>query len=158
MGWFRDRALAEIAINRSFHVNESCPALYTEWLPRMFGRPFLIGWGVQHPVEVCEVAFQAAQVRKNGVSCDEAISAVIRAATEHLASGLPVGPSLAEMAEEAHRRSLPLFILTTTFDAPNENYIGFLRFIHLPHDVLMLTARSFNGEPRLTDAVWVPDE
>jgi hypothetical protein len=62
------------------------------------------------------------------------------------------------MAEEARRRSLPLFILTTMFDAPNENYIGFLRFIHLPHDVLMLTARSFNGEPRLTDAVWVPDE
>src|SRR5262249_28274223 len=53
--WFRDRGLAEVAINRAFYVNESCPALYQEWLPHMFGRHFLIGWGVQHPVEVCEL-------------------------------------------------------------------------------------------------------
>jgi uncharacterized protein DUF6765 len=156
--WFQDRALAEIAINRAFHVNESCPALYTEWLPHMFGRYFQIGWGVQHPVEVCELAFEVVRAKKNGIPCNDVLMALQDATAKQAAAALPVGPSLSSMAEQARRQDLPLYILTTAVDQTGERYVGFVRFIHLPHDVLVLASRFSSGPPRLTDAAWVPDE
>lgn len=62
------------------------------------------------------------------------------------------------MAEVARQQDLPLFVLTTVFDRTSENYVSFVRFIHLPHDILVLTARSESGAPRLIQAAWVPDE
>jgi hypothetical protein len=156
--WFQDRVLAEQAVNRAFHVNDACPALYTEWLPHMFGRYFLIGWGVQQPVEVCELAFQAVQAKKDGIPCDEALKALREGTAKQEGSGVPIGPSLLNIIEAARRQDLPFFILTTAFNPADESYVGFLRFIHLPHDILMLTARSFAGAPRLTNAAWVADE
>jgi hypothetical protein len=148
---FIDRGLANAALWRAVHGVGACP-LFDKIAYSMLGSGFLDGSGARQPLELCELAFQVAKSGKAGLSCDEAMAAVGSAAP------VQAGPGFQRLAEAAAAQGLPSYLMTTAYAAQSESYVAFVRFIHLPREVLLLTARRINGEGKIIGVVWAPDE
>jgi hypothetical protein len=147
-----DKRLAIAAYLRALRLYGSCSELYDALAPLFWGPGFTRGWAARQPLEICELAFERARAGRTDIPCEEAIKRVQEARP------VQVGPDLAEVAQTVLPQGLPLYLVTTSFDPSSESYVAFVRFVHLPRDVLMLTARQINGVPKITGAIWVPDQ
>ncbi|SEO24975.1 hypothetical protein SAMN02990966_01364 [Rhodospirillales bacterium URHD0017] len=143
-----EQGLAIVTLSRILRVNGTCPDVYAVLMPIMLGDGFAGGWGARMPREYCE--FVARSALKE-MSCADA--------TELLRSSRPVriGPDIGTISERVQGLGLPPYVLETVFDARSESSVGFVRFPHLPRDILMLTARGTTN-PRITGVAWVPDQ
>jgi hypothetical protein len=147
-----DRTLSRIALSRALHISNACPELIDQIQDALLGPDPIQAWAARTPLELCEAAYQASLAGSGEISCSEAAEALQQAKI------LPYGPDIRELAPAAQAQGLPLFLLTTSFNARSESYYGFVRFIHLPRDVLMLTARRISGGAKIVGAVWSPDQ
>ena len=147
-----DTGLSLIALRRALHVNDKCPELIDQIRNTLFGQEMLPGWAAHQPIELCEAAYQAALAGSGEISCDAAADALRRAKI------LRYGPDIRALMPAAQAQNLPLFLIGTSFNPRSENYYGFVRFIHLPRDILILTARRTSSGPKIVGAVWSPDQ
>jgi hypothetical protein len=147
-----DSTLSRIALTRALHVSNACPELVDQLLNTLLGPGIMSGWAAHQPIELCEAAYQATLAGSGQISCAAAIEALQRARI------LRYGPDIREIAPAAQAQGLPLFLLSTSFNPRSESYYGFVRFIHLPRDILVLTARRISGAAKIVGAVWSPDQ
>jgi hypothetical protein len=147
-----DHELSRIALQRALHLSDACPELVDRLQDTLLNPGFLAGLATHNPTELCEAAYQASKAGSGEISCDAATDALLRSRI------LRQGPSISDLAPEAARRGLPIFILSIAFVAETESYFGFVRFIHLPRDILVLGARRISGAPRIISAMWAPDQ
>ena len=147
-----DLSLSRIALARSLHLSNACPQLVDQLQEVLLGPGVLAGWAARQPLELCEAAYQASMAGAGEISCDAALEALRRSRI------LRYGPNISELAPAAEAQGLPLFTLTTSFVPRSETYFGFVRFIHLPRDVLVLGARRISGAATVISAVWTPDQ
>jgi hypothetical protein len=147
-----DIQLARFALARALHVSKGiCPGLYDRLQRSMFGPGFINGWGARQPTELCELAFRIAQAGQSDIPCDLAIEAAENARP------VEVGANLQQLAKVVEGKE-PLYLITTSFDPRSEGYVAFVRFIHLPRSILMLTAHRIGGVAKITGKIWVSDQ
>jgi hypothetical protein len=148
-----DTALSRIALTRALHVSDACPNLLNG-LDDIQTNPAAIseGWAAYQPIELCEAAFQASQAGSGTISCEAAAAALRNMKIRRY------GPDVRDLAPEAQAQGLPLFAFENSlaFDARAESYSVFVRFIHLPGNSLMLTARRISGLAKIIGAIWFP--
>jgi hypothetical protein len=143
---FVDEKLAMLTLSRALHIKGSCPEVYAKLMPDMLGSGFLKGWGARQPKEYCELA---AKSGKGELSCAEVVEVVQGSRPMEIGADIKV---------ILRRFDVPPYILQASFDSLSESYVAFVRFVHLPRDVLMLTARKVAEGAKITGIVWVPDQ
>ena len=147
-----DRPLAEQALARALHVEGSCPQLYDTLSDFSLGGGFVTGRGAQQPLAVCELA---AELRSNAgatISCADAIAA----AQKSMAKNEPRGPGLAQAA--AMLKSSRPYVYTVARDRKSGIYFASANFVHLPRDILLVSVEKVRDRPKVTSAVWMPNE
>jgi len=149
-----EAGLAAVTLRRALRIKEACPVVEEKVTRVMLGPGFSKGWGARQPKEMCELIAETATLGKDAISCDDATKRL----EDYPRNVLPVGPDNQEMTRIAQAQDLPPFVTTAAFDPSSESYIAFVRFIHLPRDILMLTARRVNDAAKIVGAVWVPDQ
>lgn len=151
-----DTVLSRIALARALHISDACPNLVNE-LEDVQVTPDAVSSGLvaYQPLELCEAAFEAARAGEGVISCDAAAAALRNIRTPRRR-----GPDLRELAPVAQAEQLPLFVFEglTSFNQRSESYSTVVRFIHLPRDALLLTARRVSGVAKIVAAVWMPGE
>jgi hypothetical protein len=150
-----DTVLSHAALARALHINDACPNLIDE-LQAVQTTPDAVSSGLvaHQPIELCEAAFQASMAGAGVISCEAA------AALRNLRAPRRRGPDIRELAPGAQAENLPLFVFEglTSFNQRSESYSTVVRFIHLPRDALMLSARRISGGAKIVAAVWMPDQ
>jgi hypothetical protein len=142
----------ERAYSEALHVEGSCPQLYRNVAQFMVGRPFLDGRGAHQPESLCEAVASGAQPQRAGTNCDEAVAAARRG----VEIAPPRGPGLRAM-QELITPERP-YVYSVVPGPDQDGYSAFGRFIHLPNDILWLTARITTGGPKVTRIMWTPSE
>lgn len=144
-----DKGPAIATLSRAFRIVKECPALYDKTMPNMVRAGFAQAFGARQPKEFCELVAKSDQKQ---LSCDEVMQVL------QSADPAPVGASIEEMAPIVKRETgLDSYILEASFDPLSKIAVAFVRFVHLPRDVLMLTAQQRPDGPKITGIVWVPD-
>lgn len=148
-----DERLAAVALERAVHADGACPQLYETLFPVLLGKMFLGGRGGTPPLKICEITAAVHQKWDKGAKCDE----LVAIATEAVQDSAPRrGPALTELADTTTTGPSRPFRYTTTLGLTPETYVAFGRFIHLPQDVLVVSAATVNDRPRVTGFIWLP--
>ena len=147
-----DQGLAQIALQRALHVNDSCPALHETLFDSALGKGFLLGWGAQQPLQVCELAAKIQSDREAGVSCADAT----REARASLQSARPRSPPLPELLRRFPE--VQPFVFTVRQGNDSGEYWAFAHFPHLPRDQLAVSAKRIEGKFKVTGFIWQPSE
>jgi len=118
----------------------------------MIGRPFLDGSGAHQPKSLCDTVAKSAQPQRTGLNCEEAV----RAARDGIERAAPRGPGLLVL-QELIAPAQP-YVYSVIPGPDLDAYSAFGRFVHLPNDVLWLTARATVSGPKITRIMWTPNE
>lgn len=153
---FVDRTLAASAMMNALNVEEPCPELFEKLTERSLGNGFIDGYGAARPTLFCEVTLSAYQFskrqseiganqseanRRRKFSCEEAKNILLLKARGADQPLLPKPP-------------IPVPFVFEVVPGKNAGtYLAAARFIHLPNQVLLVTA---DERPRIIDFEWLP--
>ena len=153
-----DSELAQLSIDRSLRINDSCARIYEEQFKWSFLEPFLSAKGAQHPVSMCELAMQIEANEKPGLACSVVTSEAIKA----YAAARPRGVDLRLLRDKMGSALKGLFVFTNFRKARDNEvvaqYWALGYFAHLPQDRLLLGVSKKGDAYKVTAFGWEPDE
>jgi hypothetical protein len=152
-----DPAAVEKAYSEALEIPGNCPLLFdssgrpTPLYLAMLGPGFVDGSGAHQFPEMCAQNTRAA-TGGAALSCP-----VLQAgAAQGEAKAQPRGPGLRAIQE--FLQGTPPYAYSIAPGPEPDAYSALARFVHLPDDVLLVSAAKIDGRPKITRVLWAPKE